>query len=216
MVAFSEQIWLEQRDSVARLLEHPFVTELGNGSLDKAAFRRYVLQDSLYLCAYKKALEHLADRAPDTAAKRVLRLHVLAGVESERESRLLFASALGLSHSDISGASPCEAVAAYADFLSVTSVVQPFGVGLAAMLPCYRSYRDIARRLSLSTCPDPLYLRWIGLYVGPEYEKAVSEICGLLDRAAEAEAAQIPLMAQAVERGLRLEHDFFDCVWRGK
>ncbi len=199
-----------------RLLEHPFVTGLGDGSLDKTAFRRYVLQDTLYLNAYKDALASLAERAPQPAVKLILQRHILAGVEAERELRAGFAVTLGLSPADISEARPCGALKAYTGFLDDNSRSKPFGVGLAAMLPCYRSYADIAHRLSPLGCPDTLYRRWIELYTGPEYAEAVAEICALIDQAAKDEPDNIPLMRQAVEKGLLLEHDFFECVWKGE
>jgi len=199
-----------------RLLEHPFVTGLGDGSLDKAAFRRYVLQDTLYLSAYKDALASLAERTPHPTEKLILKKHILAGVEAERELRAGFAVTLGLSPADISEARPCGALKAYTDFLNENSRSKPFGVGLAAMLPCYRSYADIARRISPRGCPDPLYQRWIELYTGPEYAETVAEICALVDQAAKNKPDSIPLMEQAVEGGLLLEHDFFECVWKGE
>jgi len=45
--------------------DHPFITELINGTLPKDVFQYYINQDSLYLSEYKKVLALLSVKCPD-------------------------------------------------------------------------------------------------------------------------------------------------------
>ncbi len=48
-------LWKLNADIAKRCLEHPFVRGLGDGTLDRQAFRRYVAQDTFFLRAFLQA-----------------------------------------------------------------------------------------------------------------------------------------------------------------
>ena len=53
---FTESLWNSIEDIYDRILKHPFIQELIDGSLDEEAFRFYVIQDALYLRDYARGL----------------------------------------------------------------------------------------------------------------------------------------------------------------
>ncbi|MBA2313304.1 MAG: thiaminase II, partial [Actinobacteria bacterium] len=61
---FTDQLWASIEDIYKKILVHPFVGGLIDGSLNQQAFRFYVVQDALYLREYARALSLLAARAP--------------------------------------------------------------------------------------------------------------------------------------------------------
>jgi thiaminase (transcriptional activator TenA) len=58
MTSFSDTAW--QRTARLRQAIHdlPFNTELAAGSLSRARFQGYIIQDALYLGQYSRVLEH--------------------------------------------------------------------------------------------------------------------------------------------------------------
>lgn len=48
-------LWRLNNDLARECLQHPFVQGLGDGSLDRTAFRRYIAQDAFFLRAFLQA-----------------------------------------------------------------------------------------------------------------------------------------------------------------
>ena len=45
----SQRLWVSIEGIFRQILDHPFIRGLTDGSLDREAFRFYVVQDALYL-----------------------------------------------------------------------------------------------------------------------------------------------------------------------
>jgi hypothetical protein len=65
-MAFTKRLWESIGEVFARILAHPFLTGLTDGTLDEAAFRFYVVQDALYLRDFGRGLAVLGAKAPKT------------------------------------------------------------------------------------------------------------------------------------------------------
>lgn len=46
---FTDYLYENSKEVWDKYLEHPFLIELGEGTLDKEKFRKYLIQDYLYL-----------------------------------------------------------------------------------------------------------------------------------------------------------------------
>ena len=64
IVRTTELLWADVEDIYAKVLAHPFVTGLTDGTLPHEAFRHYIVQDSHYLRGYARALALCAAKAP--------------------------------------------------------------------------------------------------------------------------------------------------------
>ncbi|MBU3158147.1 hypothetical protein LL038_18940 [Clostridium estertheticum] len=51
---FTDYIFEEVKGFWNSYLEHPFIKEIGEGTLDKGKFKNYLIQDYLYLKEYSK------------------------------------------------------------------------------------------------------------------------------------------------------------------
>ena len=51
---FTDYLYESSKEIWDKYLEHPFLVELGEGTLDKEKFRKYLIQDYLYLIEYAK------------------------------------------------------------------------------------------------------------------------------------------------------------------
>ena len=64
MGSWSEKIWVAGKAGYEKILRHPFLTELADGSLSSVRFSRYLAQDELYLPVYSSLMHRLADMLP--------------------------------------------------------------------------------------------------------------------------------------------------------
>ena len=68
-MSFCDKIWQDVAPLRRAILAQPFLAELADGALPPESFRHYMLQDSLYLAEYARALAIAAARAPTAAGR---------------------------------------------------------------------------------------------------------------------------------------------------
>jgi thiaminase (transcriptional activator TenA) len=175
------EMWTAAAPTYSAILEHPFVTGLGDGSLDRASFQFYVVQDGHYLHGFARALALLAARAPTEAVTGLFAREAAAVITVERSLHAGLLAVLAATQGDavVSGVAP--ATLAYTSYLMATCATGSFSDGVAAVLPCYWIYREVGRNLLARSSPDPLYARWIETYGGEEFDRAVWEMLELTD-----------------------------------
>jgi len=158
-----------------RVVEHPFVHGLADGTLPTAVFGAYLEQDLLYLDDYRRALEHAIARGGEQTAVRLLadELQALAR-EVESQHELLRRAGGGGAP-----ARPAPATREYGSFLARTAAAGPLGL-LVALLPCAWTYGEIGAADAAS--PEPLYATWLGFYGGDEYRDWLARRRDALDR----------------------------------
>jgi thiaminase (transcriptional activator TenA) len=194
-------LWKANAERAARILAHPFVRGLGEGTLPVESFKRYVAQDAYFLEAFARAyafcLAHGTSRDD---------LHgfagLIAGVLDELKLHADYAARWQV---DLSDVNPAPATRAYVDFLLETARRGELGETIAAMTPCMRLYAFLGQSLARQPVA-PLYAEWISTYADPGFEALAARLEGLLDRHATGGAAVRALYRRALE----LEHDFFD------
>ena len=81
---FSAELWSGSEDTFRAILEHPFITGLTDGSLERSAFEFYVIQDAHYLREYARALSVAAARAPVEADIAMFNEHAAGAIAVER------------------------------------------------------------------------------------------------------------------------------------
>ena len=63
-MGFTAELWRSIEAIYAAILRHPFLRELTDGSLPRARFQFYAVQDALCLCKFTRVLSMAAARAP--------------------------------------------------------------------------------------------------------------------------------------------------------
>lgn len=199
-------------------LEHPFVRGLGDGTLPEEIFRRWVLQDYLYLIEFSRIFAWAAAKA-----RRLESMGWYAGVldltlNTEMELHRRYAARFGLTPEDLEAAPMWPTTRAYTDFLVRTAADGDRAELLAALLPCAWGYVHLARRLAEGEAPaDPRYAEWIEQYASDEFAAASEWLRAELDRVA---AGATPETVQRLEEifvlSSRYELKFWDMCWRGE
>jgi thiaminase (transcriptional activator TenA) len=139
----SERLFARGRRGLDAQLAHPVVRGIADGSLDEERFRRWLVQDYLFLLDYVRLFALAAARAPDTDA--LGRMVDLAHATFHDELSLHRSSAaeFGLTEADLDGAGKSRICAAYTDFLLRTAATGDFADILAALLPCMWGYSEL-------------------------------------------------------------------------
>lgn len=209
------RFWAEAQPVFTRILAHPFLAGLVDGTLPVEAFRRYVVQDALYLRGFARGLAQLGARSGDEDVLALFCAHATNTIAVERSLHAGFLEAWGHDPADTAQTEPSPACSHYAAFLGRHAGQSPYPEALAAFLPCYRVYLEVGRALAGRSSPNPLYARWIATYAGDGFATVVREI------ETEADRVLSPLEPSALRSCLRayltaceLEWGFWDGAWR--
>ncbi len=167
-------------------LAHPTVRGIADGTLGEAVFRRWLVQDWLFLHDYVRVFALAAARAPDVESLGRLVDLAHATFHGELALHRSYAREFGLTDADLARARKSPACAAYTDFLLRTAATGDFADVLAALLPCMWGYSELGRAMAAAGMPaDPRYRRWVEAYADPGFAELAAWCARLLDRAAE-------------------------------
>jgi thiaminase (transcriptional activator TenA) len=194
-------------------LDHPFVTGIGDGTLPREVFARWIVQDWLYLQGYLEALEAASRLAMDDTTRAFWRELARLTREVELDLHRGLARRFGLSIEALDEAAPFEATTDYLTTLEQACTSYPTLV--ATLTPCAVGYAEIARALDArGTCTEPDYAAWIATYTDPAFQDTVRGFAAELDRCGALYEA-LPDIEQAYTRAARCELAFWEGLWRG-
>jgi thiaminase (transcriptional activator TenA) len=215
----SEVLRDECRTIWTSLHEHPFITELAEGTLPLDRFRFFLEQDDFYLEEYARCLALGAAKSRTERELRYFTVDLNQVLEAELPSnRELLARVIELGTEDHGGARmPAPANLAYTSYMQALSMRGgPLEI-MAALLPCSWSYVDIATTLRERTASDhPVYSDWIGYFSRPEVVDMVAEMRRDFDELVLEEAttgARRQAVAEIFAMSCRLERAFWEMAY---
>jgi thiaminase (transcriptional activator TenA) len=200
-VSLARTLWQANADLAKKILGHPFVRGLGDGSLPVASFKRYVAQDAYFLEAFARAY---AFCLANSTARQDLHdfAELIAGVLEELKLHKSYAERWQV---DLTGVVPVPATQAYVGFLLTSARRGHLGDTIAGMTPCMRLYAWLGQSLAKGKVA-PLYAEWVKTYADPGFEALAVRLEGLLDQhAGDSEPVRINY-----RRAMELEYGFFD------
>jgi thiaminase (transcriptional activator TenA) len=194
---------------------HPFVKELGEGALDLACFRYYVLQDSYYLSHFARVQALGAARAFDLATTARMAHHAQNTQQAELSLHEKFAKQLGITEEEKASFVPAPTAYAYTSHLYRAAYEGHLGDVIAAILPCYWLYYEIGERLKHCTPQEPIYQEWIAAYGSEWFRQLVEEQIQRLDTVAEnVSEADRKRMEQHFIISSQYEYSFWEMAYR--
>jgi thiaminase/transcriptional activator TenA len=211
MMRFSEKAWDATAALRAAIHSLPFNSELAAGTLDPARFRFYITQDALYLGEYARVLALAAAKAPDAVTGRFFSGAAGEAIAVEQALHGHYLAEFGVDPEAALAAEPAPDCLAYTSFLLATAHQQPWEVSVAAILPCFWIYWDVAGAISRNAALENRYRAWIDTYVDPRFGEAVQMVIDIADRAAApATQATRSAMLAAFRRCAQYEYLFWD------
>lgn len=185
-MVFSDELWAAAANLRVAVHAHPFNVELAAGTLPRAAFAHYMVQDSLYLRGYARVLALAAAKAP--SADEILECAKAAEVAIvvERALHAGYLDQFGIAASNVEAAEATPACEAYVNFMLATAVTDSFGVLMAAILPCFWLYQDVGSKIAQSVVPNNFYQAWIDTYSDESFAAATLRMRAIVDSAGAA------------------------------
>jgi thiaminase/transcriptional activator TenA len=208
-------LWADVESIYAAILAHPFVTGLIDGSLPRAAFRHYIVQDSHYLRGYAKALAACAAKAPNEDATVMFAEHAAGAIAAERELHAALLEDMGTTTTAGAAEPVAPTTRAYVSYLIATVLSGSYAEAVGAVLPCYWIYARVGEALLAAGSPDPLYARWMAMYGGEAFQAVVDAVLTETDRVgATLSPTELDRMREHFTTTSRYEWMFWDAGWR--
>ncbi len=200
--------------SWAAYVEHAFVRQLAAGTLAEACFRRYLVQDYLFLIHLARAYALAAYKAEDLADMRGATAGAAAILDTEISLHLAFCDRWGLSEHQIVAVPEAPQTMAYTRYVLEAGLRGDVLDLYVALAPCVAGYAEIGTRLAA----DPATVRagnpydeWIAMYVGDAYQQVARDHVAQLDGLwrSRAGGARWDALARIFDQATRLEADFW-------
>ena len=197
-------------------LRHPFVTGIGDGTLDMEKFRYFMLQDYLYLFDYARVFALGVVKARDPELMRVFAGNVDAILGGEMKIHRAYMKRLDITEEQVFAVKPALANLSYTNYmLSVAQTGGPMEI-VASILACSWSYAEIGQALAAipGAAEHPFYGEWIRGYASEEYAATNQALIELMDTlAADAGEEQLAYLTDVFVNCSRYELGFWDMAW---
>jgi thiaminase/transcriptional activator TenA len=196
-------------------VDHAFVRGLADGSLPKACFRHYLIQDYLFLIHFARAWALAAFKADDLAEIRSAAAALSGIVDVEMGLHVKFCAAWGLTEADMASAPEEMETTAYTRYVFERGMAGDVLDLQVALAPCILGYGEIGRRVAADPATvmdgNP-YREWIEMYAGEEYQNVAAAAGAQLDRLATARGAdaRIADLQRTFAHATRLEAAFWE------
>jgi len=193
---------------------HDFVLRLAQGDLPEAAFRRYLVQDYLFLLHFARAWGLAVYKSETIAEMRRALSLVAATLDVEIGLHLEYCRGWGLSEAAMAREPEALETIAYTRFVLDRGLAGDRLDLEVALAPCIVGYAEIAaeRMADPTTRYDGNpYREWLDMYAGAEYQSLAREAAAALDelflrRGGEGRFAGL---AASFATATRLEADFW-------
>jgi thiaminase (transcriptional activator TenA) len=160
---------------------HPFVEGLRDGTLPRAAFLDYLVQDYLFLFHFARAWALAAAKAETLDEMRTAARTVDALVNEETRLHVATCAAAGIPEAALRATEEKPANLAYTRYVLEAGHAGDLLDLLAALAPCVLGYGEIGLRLARDGAAP--YRDWIDAYGGAAYQETCREVGALIDAA---------------------------------
>jgi thiaminase (transcriptional activator TenA) len=193
---------------------HEFVLRLAAGDLPEACFRRYLVQDYLFLLHFARAWGLAVYKSDTLAEMRRAQALVAATLDVEIGLHIEYCRGWGLSETALAAEPEAAETIAYTRFVLDRGLAGDRLDLEVALAPCIVGYAEIAAE----RMADPMtrrdgngYREWLDMYAGAEYQSLAREAAVALDEqfARRAGEGRVPALAATFAAATRLEADFW-------
>src|SRR5690554_6183777 len=209
--SIADDIWEAQH-------AHPFVTGIGDGSLDLDKFKHWLRQDYLYLIDYAKLFGAGMLKAPTLELTNTMSQMGHEILHTEMDLHRSYVAEFGINTDQLEAETKAPTCQGYTDFLLRTATVGDFPELMGALLPCIWGYGEVGERLAARGLPeDDRLRRWIEMYASEEFQQlgewcrnATDDVCEGLP------GAGLKRVEQAFLISSRYELSFWQMAWIGE
>jgi thiaminase/transcriptional activator TenA len=193
---------------------HEFVLRLARGDLPEPAFRRYLVQDYLFLLHFARAWGLAVYKSDTLAEMRRAQSLVAATLDVEIALHVEYCRGWGLSEAAMAAEPEALETVAYTRFVLDRGLAGDRLDLEVALAPCMIGYAEIATQ----RMADPAtrhagnpYRDWLDMYASDEYQGLARQMAAALDEqfARRGGEGRIAALAATFATAARLEADFW-------
>lgn len=194
--------------------QHEFVRQMGEGTLPRAAFQTYLVQDYLFLIQFARAHALAVYKSTNLKDMRAAASGVSAILDVEMELHVKLCADWELSRDDLENTPEAPQTIAYTRFVLEAGHAGDVLDLNVALAPCMLGYAEIAQWL-IETYGSPSsghpYQAWITEYAGAGYQDVAKETLATLENQAQdlVTEARMPRLKLLFAQATRLESDFW-------
>jgi thiaminase/transcriptional activator TenA len=208
-------LWRMVKPTYEKILPHPFLRGLVDGSLSIDNFRFYVVQDSHYLHGFSRAVALTGARARSPEETVLFTSSASNAIAVEQALHSVFLEEHGVDRSTVARTPATPTTTAYVNFVLCHASTGSFGEAVSAVLACYWIYAEVGTQLIARGSSNERYQRWIDTYASDEYRGTVAAVLDVVDRlGSEAGPHERTRMQELFAAGCRYEWLFWDAAWR--
>lgn len=193
---------------------HPFVLSLAKGDLPEACFRRYLVQDYLFLIHFARAWGLAIYKSERLAEMRRAQSIVAATLDIEIGLHIDYCRGWGLSEAAMAGEPEAPATIAYTRFVLDRGLAGDRLDLEVALAPCIVGYAVIgSERIAdpATRLDGNRYREWLEMYSGTDYQNLAHEAAAALDEqfVRRGGEGRFSSLAATFAIAARLEADFW-------
>ncbi len=210
MASFHRQLLAAARPVWDRILGHPFLAAVADGSIDDETFRTWMAQDYLYVQGMVPFMGALVARAP--VDQRAFLIEATQALLRELELFREQAEAHGVV---LEGVEPAPTCHAYLNFMLATACTRPYPCGFTVLYALEKAYLDSWLWVKAHQEGPSPWQAFIDNWTHPAFQGYVEELARILDGlAAEASEDQRREMEALFRLTARYEYLFWEMAYR--
>lgn len=198
--------------------QHPFVQEIGKGTLAKEKFSFYLLQDYLYLLQYAKVFALATVKADNEAMMTRLTNLQHSILAEEMNIHREYMADFGITPDQVAAVKPSLFNRTYTANMLAVGQTGDLAEILAAVFPCAWTYHDYAKRLQAEYAGQlagNYYRSWIEAYAGDTFVDSFEWFYDAIDElVAHKTDAQRQRVVDIFVSSVEFEYMFWDMAYR--
>lgn len=197
---------------------HTFVKQLGNGTLPEDSFRRYLIQDYLFLVHFARAYALAAYKSRNLADIREASKGLSAIADTEMSMHVQFCADWGISEAEIGAEPEAQETMAYTRYVLEAGMAGDVLDLWVALAPCVVGYGEIGSMLAGEGMQEGNpYRAWIEMYSSDDYQSAARRNVNHMDRLMKVRGGEgrFDSLAVTFKEATRLEVSFWDMGLKG-
>ena len=190
-------------------LNHPFLKEMGQGTLDREKFKSYLIQDYLYLKEYAKVYSMALIKSESIKQMKFCQESINGILEDESANHIWYLKNFGENIEELEKYKIKEANENYTSYMKSISLSGNLKEIMVSALPCAWSYYYIGKKLKeiyKDNMEGNFFESWIECYSSEEYAFVanknidfVNELCKNIDEIEKEKLKEIFIKASIHE-----------------
>ena len=213
---FSEKLYERVKEIWQSYYNHPFVKEIGDGTLEVDKFKYYMIQDYLYLLDYAKVYALGVVKADTEEVMRGFSSMVNGILNGEMSIHRSYMKRLGITQEEIKNAKASLDNISYTHYMLAVSYTGSLADLTVSLLSCMWSYLEIGTHLSKipGSTENEFYGEWIRGYISKEYKELTQWVIDLTDKlACDMSEKELKKLEEIFVNTSKYEYMFWDMAY---